>query len=149
MEAKDLPLLLIADDDEEDRMLIREAFEECGADVALQFTHDGEETIQYLQQAGCSSQSPSCCAMPDLLLVDLNMPRMNGFEVVRVLKNSPLLASLPIVVLTTGLEQEGRAYLQSLGVLALFIKPTSFRALCALVGKIYQLVKAPQVVPFA
>ncbi len=88
--------VLLAADDEDDRLLARDAFDECGVDVDLRFVEDGEELLEYLHGHGGWSDRPT----PSLILLDLNMPVMDGWEFRRRQRQDPVLASLPVVVLS-------------------------------------------------
>ena len=91
-------VILMADDDEDDRMLAQDALRESGTRATLQFVSDGVELLAHLHQAAKpDGENP----IPDLLLLDLNMPRLDGRAALVEIKNHPRLRKLPIVVLTT------------------------------------------------
>lgn len=85
--------VLLVEDDEADAMLIEAALHEHGMARDIHHVHDGLAALQYLRAPGAPR--------PDLIVLDLNMPRMNGRELLAVLKDDELLLSIPIVVLTT------------------------------------------------
>ena len=89
--------ILIADDDPEDRQLIKEALKESYLVTEVTFVCDGEELMTYLT-------GPE--RRPDLILLDLNMPRKDGREALSEIKNSPDLKRIPVVVLTTSKAEE-------------------------------------------
>jgi CheY-like chemotaxis protein len=126
------PLILIADDDEEDQLLIQEAFDECAIACRIQFANDGAEVIDYLSKASAHTEA----AMPELLLLDLNMPRKNGFEVVSIIKKVQEWAHIPVIVLTTFADHLDRLRLQQSGITDLFIKPNRFCELVAIVRNV-------------
>ena len=98
-------VILLADDDEEDRMLAADALEESRVVNDLRFVEDGEELLDYLYHRGRyadAAVSPS----PGLILLDLNMPRKDGREALREIKNDPDLRRIPVVVLTTSKAEE-------------------------------------------
>lgn len=86
------PLILIVEDDEDDRHLIQEAFDESGHRYDLCFAHDGADA---LEQLGAMQN------LPTLVLLDVNMPRMNGFEFLRHVRTSEKFRSLPVVIFST------------------------------------------------
>ena len=89
--------ILMADDDSDDRMLAQDALRESGADAVLKFVGDGVELLEFLRAAAATNPAE----LPDLLLLDLNMPRLDGRAALREIKGDPTLCKLPIVVLTT------------------------------------------------
>ena len=91
-------IILMADDDEDDRLLAQDALLESGARARLLFVADGIELLHYLRdRAGQTPETPA----PDLLLLDLNMPGLDGRAALRQIKNDPALETLPVVVLST------------------------------------------------
>jgi CheY-like chemotaxis protein len=120
--------ILYADDDAEDRMLVKEAWNESHVANQMAFVEDGEELMDYLRRQGKYAQLAGS-PLPGLLLLDLNMPRKDGREALREIKADPRLRSIPIVVLTTSKAEEDifRAY--DLGVNSFVVKPVSFQSL--------------------
>jgi CheY-like chemotaxis protein len=96
--------ILLAEDDPGDQELTRRALKDDLARIDLRLAEDGEEALEYLQQRAAYAD-PASAPRPDLILLDLNMPRMNGRELLKILKNDPDLGRIPVVVLTTS-EQE-------------------------------------------
>src|SRR4051812_21318895 len=107
--------ILLADDDPDDRMLAKEAFVESRLRNKLEMVEDGEELMDYLHGRGDYSGSNKK-AKPDLILLDLNMPRKDGREALREIKSSPELRRIPIVVLTTSKADEDVIRTYDLGV---------------------------------
>src|SRR3989442_7719191 len=95
----DKAVILLAEDREDDILLIRRAFEKGGIRNPLFVVRDGEEVVSYLEGIGRYSNREEY-PLPDLLLLDLKMPRMDGFDVLRWLRQQPGLGSLRVVVLT-------------------------------------------------
>src|SRR5438045_3621741 len=93
-------VILIADDDAEDRMLLKEALEENRLRNNIQFVENGEELMDYLHHRGNYSDKVKYPA-PGLVLLDLNMPKKDGREALKEIKADPHLRMLPVVVLTT------------------------------------------------
>jgi two-component system, chemotaxis family, response regulator Rcp1 len=100
--------ILIVDDNPGDVRLTMEVFKESKIQNRLHVAQDGEEAIQFLRQLGEFADSPT----PDLILLDWNLPRMNGHEVLSEIKTDPLLRRIPVVVLTSSEAEEDiiRAY---------------------------------------
>jgi len=120
--------ILIADDDPEDRMLAAEALEESRLANDVHFVEDGEELLDYLNQRGKFSD-PHEAPRPGLILLDLNMPRMDGREALAAIKNDPDLKRIPIVVLTTSKAETDIYRSYDLGVNSFIVKPVSFDSL--------------------
>jgi CheY-like chemotaxis protein len=93
-------VILLADDDEEDRMLSSDALAESRVVNDLRFVEDGEELLDYLYHRGRYAD-PSSAPVPGLILLDLNMPRKDGREALREIKADPQLRRIPVIVLTT------------------------------------------------
>lgn len=112
--------ILIAEDDADDRFLLQTAFEENGFKDKLQFVENGVEVMDYLR-----GPNP----YPRFILLDLNMPKKDGREVLKELKNSPELKKIPVIVFsTTNNEQEMRRCYE-LGANSYITKPNSFENL--------------------
>ena len=116
--------ILLADDDPDDQMLARDALREAGINADLHVVDDGLELLDYLRRRGkyVKAQAPR----PDLILLDLNMPRMNGHEVLEEIKKDPRLETIPIVVLTTSQREEDVVRTYALGGNSFISKPPSF-----------------------
>jgi CheY-like chemotaxis protein len=93
------PVVLLADDNEDDVLALRDALRRAGIDVPLQVVEDGEEAIAYLRGVGIFSNRAEF-PLPDLFLLDLRMPKLDGFEVLEWLRQQPSLAPLRTIVLT-------------------------------------------------
>lgn len=89
--------VLVVDDDDADAMMIDEALRDADADVAVDRVGDGREALDYLHRTGEHTQAPR----PDLILLDLNMPRMGGQEALAQIKAEDDLKAIPVVILTT------------------------------------------------
>ncbi|HEY2775947.1 MAG TPA: response regulator [Candidatus Binatia bacterium] len=122
-------VVLMADDDEDDRLLARDAFDDCGVDVDLRFVEDGVELLDYLHAHGPWTDSPR----PSLIILDLNMPRKDGREALAAIKENPSLRRIPVVVLTTSKAEEDVLRSYDLGVSSFISKPVSYASLLALV----------------
>lgn len=95
-------VILMIDDNPTDVLLIKEAFAFCEADSEIYVAEDGVYALEYLKQQGHNPQAPR----PDLILLDLNMPRKNGFEVLAELKADPELNTIPVIIYTSSVIKE-------------------------------------------
>ena len=121
-------VILLADDDEEDRMLAADAMRESRVANDLRFVEDGEELLDYLYKRG-SYAGPDAAPTPGLILLDLNMPRKDGREALREIKADPDLRRIPVVVLTTSKAEEDIYRTYDLGANSFITKPVSFDGL--------------------
>jgi CheY-like chemotaxis protein len=121
--------ILICDDDEDDRMLTQQALEDAHISNALRFVEDGEQLLDYLYQRGQYAGETGAAPRPGLILLDLNMPKLDGREALQRIKGDPTLVDIPIVILTTsGLDADViRSY--RLGVNSFITKPVTFSGL--------------------
>jgi CheY-like chemotaxis protein len=121
-------VILVADDDAEDRMLVKDALEEGRLANNVQFVEDGEELMDYLRGVGKFSDRAKF-PPPGLVLLDLNMPKKDGREAMKEIKSDPVLKVIPIVVLTTSKAEEDILRTYNLGVNSFITKPVTFTAL--------------------
>ncbi len=124
--------ILIADDDADDRILIADAFEESRLNNPVDFVEDGVELLEYLRQEGKYADKPKG-VLPGLILLDLNMPRMDGRTALQEIRSDPKLKCIPIVVLTTSKSEEDILKTYNLGVNSFITKPVTFDSLCDIV----------------
>lgn len=138
--------VLMADDDVEDCMLLKDAMLESRLSNDLRFVHDGEELLAYLRREGDFAQA-SASPRPGLILLDLNMPRKDGREALAEIKADPTLHQIPIVVLTTSKAEEDICRSYDLGVNSYVAKPVTFDSLVDMVqtlGKYwFEIVELP------
>ncbi len=120
--------ILLAEDDPDDRLLTRQAMEKGRLGVDLRFVEDGEELVDYLRRRG-KYADPRTSPRPRLILLDLNMPRKDGREALREIKNDPVLRDIPIVILTTSRAEEDVARTYHLGANSYITKPARFSSL--------------------
>lgn len=139
--------ILIADDDYEDRMLAQRALRQARLTNDLQFVEDGEALIAYLTRA-TDRQPPADAPRPGLILLDLNMPRMDGREALRLIKQNPAWKDIPVVVLTTSKAEEDIYRSYQLGVNSFITKPVTFDGLVAAMSMLgrywFELVELPE-----
>jgi len=124
--------ILMADDDADDRMLVKEAFEESRLNNDLHFVEDGEQLLDYLHRRG-KYEDLNGDPYPGLILLDLNMPRKDGREALAEIKADPGLRRIPVVVLTTSRAEEDILRSYGLGVNSFITKPVTFESLVNLV----------------
>lgn len=120
--------ILIADDDTDDRMLIKEALDESRLNNGLSFVEDGEQLMDYLLNRGAFSDKEKY-PTPGLILLDLNMPRKDGREALKEIKEDPHLRGIPVIILTTSKAEEDIIKSYDLGVNSFITKPVSFSSL--------------------
>ena len=121
--------ILICDDDEDDRLLTQQALEDAHISNCLKFVVDGEDMMDYLHQRGAYGGETGKAPRPGLILLDLNMPKMDGREALRVIKGDKLLHDIPIVVLSTSSLDEDIVRSYQLGVNSFITKPVTFSGL--------------------
>jgi CheY-like chemotaxis protein len=127
--------ILIADDSEEDAFILKRAFMRAGSDIPLSFVKDGKEAMNYLSGEG-EFADRTAHPMPRLLLLDLKMPRMDGFDVLGWMQQQPTLKLLPVTVLSSSNDDRDvdRAY--ALGANSYVVKPGSFYGVIEIVEKL-------------
>lgn len=139
--------ILIADDDEDDRLLAEDALRESRLANNLKFVEDGEQLMDYLKQRG-EFADPIKAPRPGLILLDLNMPRKDGREALREIKSDPSLRSIPVIVLTTSKAQEDVLKTYDLGVNSFITKPVTFDSLVDLMQLLgrywFEIVELPK-----
>jgi CheY-like chemotaxis protein len=120
--------ILIADDDADDRLMAKEALEECRLVNRVDFVEDGVELLAYLRRQGRYADMAKA-PRPGLIILDLNMPKMDGREALREIKADPALRRIPIVVMTTSKAEEDIYRSYDLGVNSFITKPVTFDGL--------------------
>jgi CheY-like chemotaxis protein len=120
--------IVIAEDDEEDRMLTREAMIESRVKNTVHFVEDGEYLMDYLHNKGDYSDKSKFPA-PGLILLDLNMPRKDGREALKEIKSNEHLKRIPVVILTTSKAEEDIIRTYDLGVNSFITKPVTFEGM--------------------
>lgn len=120
--------ILLADDDEEDRLMTKDALMEGRLANDVRFVADGEEATDYLFRRGAYAD-PGDAPRPGLILLDLNMPKKDGREVLAEIKSDPKLRQIPVVVLTTSKAEEDIVRSYALGVNSFITKPVTFDGL--------------------
>lgn len=125
--------ILLIDDDADDQAIIADGFQDYFVDCALEFANDGLDGLNRLMP-----EYP----MPDLILLDLNMPRMNGFEFLTSIKSNARLSKLPVIVLTTSARSVDRFIVEQLGAAMIITKPNSMADLAVIVKDVQDFLFA-------
>jgi two-component system response regulator len=127
--------VVLADDDEDDRLLARDALRQAPLPVALHCVEDGAELLEYLRRTGRYAP-PAAAPRPALVLLDLNMPRMGGMQALREIRGDAELRRIPVVVLTTSSRSEDVAESYELGANSFITKPVTFTGLVEVMGSL-------------
>jgi CheY-like chemotaxis protein len=114
--------VLMVEDDDGDILMTKEAFEYYKVQNRLHVVTDGEQALQFLRRQGPYADAPR----PGLILLDVNLPRVSGLEVLAELKNDPELLVIPVVMLTTSRAEEDIVRSYSLHANAFVTKPVDF-----------------------
>ncbi|OZB60818.1 MAG: two-component system response regulator [Lysobacterales bacterium 14-68-21] len=117
--------ILVAEDDADDRVLLSDAFAESGVEVSIEFVADGVELMARLAERDLAADE----VLPDLVLLDLNMPRMDGREALRAIRDSDRLRHLPAIILTTSKAELDIRLSYQLGANSYVTKPRRFEEL--------------------
>lgn len=115
-------VILLVEDDLGDQELIRRALKECDVENKLYIANDGEEALDYLFRRG-NYNEPSTAPVPHLILLDINMPKLSGKDVLAQVRATPYLRAIPIVILTTSKDEEEIILYYQLGINSYIIKP--------------------------
>ena len=133
-------IILLVEDDVGDQVLTQEAFRALNVPHELRIVSDGKEALDYLYHQG-DYQSDATAPRPDLILLDLNMPRVNGQQVAEQIHTDPALKDIPVVVLTTSRRQEDVLRAYGRGVTSFISKPLDFKRFMAAVQDLESLIK--------
>jgi two-component system response regulator len=135
--------ILLVEDDPGDELMTREAFEDNKIGNTLYVTRDGQEALEFLYRQGAHRSAPR----PDLILLDLNLPKYDGRQVLERIKSDPDLAHSPVVVLTTSAAEEDILRSYKLHANAYVTKPVDFEQFIAAIKQIddffVQVVRLP------
>jgi len=121
----DLRTILLAEDNPKDKELTLEALSEFNFANHVNVVKDGVEALEYLRYEGNYKHRKT--GMPAVILMDIKMPRMDGIEVLKVIRNDPALKMLPVVMLTSSREEPDLKKCYELGVNAYVVKPVDFK----------------------
>ena len=132
-----MPGILLAEDNPADVYLIREALKEHGVDCAIQTASDGREVLTLID-------SPDPAWRPDLIILDLNLPRHDGIELLRKLRSTAELSRVPVVVLTSSDSPRDRATATELGATRYLSKPSNLEHFLELGAVFKELLMHPR-----
>jgi CheY-like chemotaxis protein len=139
--------ILMADDDEDDRRLTAAALKQSRLINDMRFVIDGHDLMQYLRGEGVYGEGGEPAPRPGLILLDLNMPKMDGREALAEIKGDPDLRGIPVVVLTTSSAEEDIVRTYDLGVNSFISKPVTFDGLANVMTTLacywFELVELP------
>ena len=121
--------ILICDDDEDDRMLTQQALEDAHISNDVRFVEDGVQLLDYLFQRGAFAGEQGLAPRPGLILLDLNMPKMDGREALKAIKGDPNFSDIPVVVLSSSRLDQDIIKSYQLGVNSFISKPVTFSGL--------------------
>jgi CheY-like chemotaxis protein len=138
--------ILMADDDADDRLMTREAFEASRLANDLKFVENGVELLDYLYRRG-KYADPASSPRPSIILLDLNMPKKDGREALEEIKKDPNLRGIRVIILTTSKAEEDIYRTYDLGAASYITKPVTFEALVDIIrtlGKYWlEIVELP------
>jgi CheY-like chemotaxis protein len=138
--------ILMADDDEDDGLLVRDALAETPFPFNLHIVNNGEELLDYLYNRGLYTDKTKA-TRPGLILLDLNMPIKNGLQVLQEIKTDTSLRSIPVIILSTSEDQADVYQTYALGANSFITKPVTFAALVEIMQSIgkywFQIVELP------
>ncbi len=140
-------VVLMADDDEDDCLLVESAFQDMGIAHVLRFVEDGQELLDYLYNEG-DFADPEKSPRPDLILLDLNMPRIDGREALARIKSDPQLKNIPVLILTTSREERDIALSKHAGASSFLSKPEEFADLTDTLEKFCTAILHDPDIPF-
>lgn len=129
-------------------MLTQEALDEMTSHMPIRFVEDGEQLLAYLRRDP-PFQDKGKYPAPGIILLDLNMPRLDGREALRAIKSDPLLRVIPVIILTTSQDQEDIQRSYDLGVNSYITKPSSYPELVQIMSTIrsywLEIVQLPEI----
>ena len=131
--------IFLADDDEDDRLLFKDAVDELKLPVLITTVNDGEQLMKYLSQVETN--------LPDALFLDLNMPRKNGFACLKEIKSSKSLSVIPVIIFSTSYEPGIVELLYDQGAHYYIRKPADFGELKKVIDRTFTLLQETSMQP--
>lgn len=132
-----LPIVLVAEDHNHDKFILQEVFARAGIRADLRFVSDGEQLLDYMYRRG-SFAGPGLAPAPTLVLLDLNMPRLDGRRVIRILRADETLRHLPVIALSTSESPKHITEAYSNGINAYLVKPAGIPEYVAKISSLWQ-----------
>ncbi|MGH1574988.1 response regulator [Methylobacterium sp. P31] len=126
-------VIIVVEDDPDDRHLLARAFKKLGSGIPLRFATDGDEAVALLSEVMSSAEMR---IRPIVILLDLKLPRRSGFEVLSWVKAQPALRRIPVVILTSSREQTDLKQAYDLGANSFLVKPSQPQALHTLIEQV-------------
>lgn len=137
--------VLVADDDTDDQFMLKEAFSSLNFDKEIRTVENGEELLDYLSKKG--KYDEETLPFPKLILLDLNMPKIDGRQCLRLIKENPDYCKIPIIIFSTSNNPEDISQSYELGANSYIIKPYSYNELVEIIDIIkkywFSVVKIP------
>ena len=127
--------ILLVEDNRMDVELTLDAFKEARLQNKIQVVMNGQDALDYLFRRGIYADRKTY-PMPDLILLDLKLPRVDGFEVLRQIKSTPILKRLPVIILTSSKDEGDRALSYDIGANSYLVKPVSFEGFLGVIKQI-------------
>ncbi|RAI43543.1 response regulator [Rhodoplanes roseus] len=131
------PTVLVAEDHNHDKFILQEVFSRAGIRADLRFVSDGEQMLDYLYGRGPFGV-PGAAPVPTLVLLDLNMPRLDGRKVIRILRADESLRHLPVIALSTSESPKHITEAYAIGINAYLVKPANIPDYVAKVSSLWQ-----------
>jgi CheY-like chemotaxis protein len=125
--------VLMVDDDVDDRDLFCEALLEVDSSLQCIHASSGEQAFTLLTASGAR--------LPDIIFLDLNMPRLNGLQCLQVLKQDKALAHIPVVIYSTSWQEKDRLEAERCGAAAFITKPSAFKEICQSIAGVLELIR--------
>ncbi|MEO6302646.1 MAG: response regulator [Bacteroidia bacterium] len=132
-------IFLVADDDPDEHYLIHNAIHKVNEYAEIHSVFTGFQLFEFLFNKGMYENQD--VSMPDVILLDINMPILNGFEILKTIKETPQLNNIIIYILTTSNREEDRIKALGLGANGYYIKPNDFNDLKTIISEIYSGIK--------
>ncbi|MCW2286776.1 two-component system response regulator [Rhodoblastus acidophilus] len=140
------PIVLVAEDHIHDKIILEEVFSRAGIKADLRFVGDGEQLLDYLNRRGRYAEE-GAAPTPALILLDLNMPRLDGRRVIRMMRGDETLRHFPVIALSTSESQKHITEAYSIGINAYLVKPANIPDYVAKIASLWQFWMATASLP--